>query len=283
MRALLDERGNPVKQAGPAQPVRVLGLSGMPQAGDTLLQVNDEREAREISSKRRQMQREHEFRYQRRITLADISERIKEGELRELNVVVKGDVDGTVEALCDTLVKIPAEEVRLNLIHRGVGPVNLSDVLLAAAANAIIISLHVPTEGQASDRAKREGVDIRSYRIIYEAQEDVEAAMKGMVRPRYEEKVTGVAEVRVVFQSSKSGAVAGSFVLSGVVTRNSRARVKRGSETVYDGRIGSLRRFKDDVREVQTGFECGIGLDGVEGLKERDLIEAYRLVEVKVS
>jgi len=154
-------------------------------------------------------------------------------------------------------------------------------VLLAAAANAIIIALHVPTEGQASERSKREGVDIRSYRIIYEAQEDVAAAMKGMVRPRFEEKITGVAEVRQVFESRKTGAVAGSFVLSGSITRNSRARLKRGTEVVFDGRIGSLRRFKEDVREVTSGFECGIGLDGVEGLREKDTIEAYQLVEVK--
>lgn len=281
VRALLDERGRRIQEGGPSTPVRILGIDGMPQAGDTLIVVAGEREAREISTKRRQMHREHEFRYQKRITLADLSERISKGEIRDLNVVVKGDVDGSVGAVCDSLVKLTSEEVQLRVLHRSVGAVNLSDVLLAAAADAIILAFHVPVEPQAAERARREGVDIRGYQVIYEAVEDVKAAMLGMMQPRFEEKILGVAEVRQIFRTSKFGAVAGSYVLSGAIPRNARVRVRRGESVIFDGKFASLRRFKDDVREVAAGFECGIGVEGFGDIEEKDLLEAYQRVEVK--
>jgi translation initiation factor IF-2 len=279
VRALCNERGDRVKEAGPSTPVEVLGWTGTPQAGDSFAVTRDDREAREIAVKRQQLHREHEYRLRRHMTLSDLYEEIKRGA-NELRLIVKGDVGGSVEALCDALAGIPSEEVKLNFIHRGVGNVNESAVLLAAASDAVIIGFGVRMEQGASEICEREGVDVRLYKVIYEAVEDIKKAMSGLLKPELRETVIGSAEVRQVFRLSRVGAVAGSFVTSGTVRRNAKVRLVRGEEVLFDGSIRSLKRFKEDVREVSAGFECGIGLEGFDAIETGDVLQIYTVEEI---
>jgi translation initiation factor IF-2 len=280
VRALLNERGQRVESAGPATPVEVLGWSAAPQAGDTFAAMNDEREAREVAGKKAQLLREQEFRLHKHVTLTDLYSQIKAGKVSDLLVVLKGDVDGSVEALQDSLTKLSTDEVKLRVIHRGVGQITESDVLLAAASDAVVIGFHVKPDPKAAELAAKEKVDVRLYEIIYEAVENVKDAMSGLLKPEIRESVVGTAEVRKIFRTTKSGTIAGCMVLSGTMTRNARARLLREGQAVWDGKISSLKRFKDDVREVATGYECGVGLEERDDVKEKDLIEAYVLEEV---
>ena len=279
VRAMLDERGMGVVVAGPSRPVQVLGLAGLPQAGDAFHVVENEREAREISQKRQQLRREQEFHRVRRVSLTDIHKQIEMGNIEELRLIIKGDVDGSVEALQDALLQIEHEEVRLSVIHRAVGAISESDILLASASDAIIIGFNVRPDANARDVAAREQVDIRLYRVIYEVVEDIHAALSGLLAPKIEESVQGEAQVRELFQVPRVGTIAGCLVSQGLILRTTSARVLRDGVVIYEGRIGSLRRFKDDVREVQNGFECGIGIENFNDVKVGDVIETYELVE----
>jgi len=279
VRAMNNERGGRVLAAGPSTPVEVLGWSGAPQAGDTFAAMTDEREARELAGKRAQLQREQEFRLHKHVTLTDLYSQIQAGSVGELLVVLKADMDGSVEALEDSLTKLSTEEVKLRIIHRGVGQISESDVLLAAASNAVIIGFHVRPDPKASELASKEKVDVRLYEIIYEVVADVKDAMSGLLKPEIRESVIGTAEVRQVFTTTKSGTIAGCKVVSGTIQRSARARLIREGTAVWDGRIESLRRFKDDVREVAAPLECGIGLEGRDDVKVNDTIEAYVLEE----
>ena len=279
VRAMLDERGVPVDVAGPSRPVQVLGLAGLPQAGDTFHVVENEREARDISQKRQQLRREQEFHRVRRVSLADIHKQIETGNIEELRLIIKGDVDGSVEALQDALLQIEHEEVRLSVIHRAVGAISESDILLASASEAIIIGFNVRPDANAREVAAHERVDIRLYRVIYEVVEDIRAALSGLLAPKIEENVQGEAQVRELFQVPRIGTIAGCLVSQGLIHRTTSARVLRDGVVIYEGRIGSLRRFKDDVREVQNGFECGIGIENFNDVKVGDVIETYELVE----
>ncbi|MCB2204231.1 translation initiation factor IF-2 [bacterium] len=283
VRALLDERGNRVDEATPATPVQVLGFNGSPQAGDAFVVVETERKAREIASTRQQIKRESDFRRVHRTTLDDISEQIKLGGVQDLPIVVKGDVDGSVEALSDSLLKLSNEEVRISVIHKNVGAISESDVLLASASNAIIIGFRVRPNLNARKLAETEDVDIRNYEIIYDAIEDVKSALEGMLRPDISEKVTSTVLVREVFKISKVGVIAGCYVQDGKIHRNSRVRLLRDGIVQFTGGIDSLKRFKDDVREVDSGFECGISLAGYNDIKVGDVIESFEEVEIKRS
>lgn len=280
VRALLNERGTRIADAGPSVPVQIMGFSGMPQVGDSFAVVESESVAREIGNRRRQMRREHEFRQARPITLEDIYDQIKEGEIQELPVIVKGDVGGSVEALSDSLLRLENDEVKIRIIHTGIGAINESDVLLATASNAIIIGFHVRPNAQARALADREKVDIRLYDIIYRVIQDVTDALEGMLKPDIEEQVVGVVEVREIFRAPRVGTIAGCYVQSGNVTRNANIRLIRDGIVVYESTVGSLRRFKEDVREVQSGFECGLTVDGFQDVKQDDTIEVYETREV---
>jgi translation initiation factor IF-2 len=283
VRALLDERGNRVDEAPPATPVQVLGFNGSPQAGDSFVVVETERKAREIASTRQQIKRESDFRSVRRTTLDDISAQIKLGGVQDLPIVVKGDVDGSVEALSDSLLKLSNEEVRISVIHKNVGAISESDVLLASASNAIIIGFRVRPNLNARKLAEVEKVDIRMYEIIYDAIEDVKKALEGMLRPDISEKITATVLVRETFKISKVGVIAGCYVQDGKINRNSRIRLLRDGIVMFTGSIDSLKRFKDDVREVDSGFECGLNLVGFNDIKVGDIIESFEQVEVKRS
>lgn len=275
VRALLNERGRKIEEALPATPVVILGCSGVPQAGDAFIQVEDERTAKEIAFKRQQFNREKERRTTQRITLEDLYRQIQEGSIKELNIIVKADTDGSVEALVDSLTSLDTEEVKIKVIHKGVGLVNDSDILLASASNAVVIGFHVQASVQAEQIAKSENVDVRFYDVIYQAIEDVKAAMSGLLEPEIIEKVLGEAEVRQIFRVSKIGMIAGCYIQTGVAVRNALVRVVRDGEVVHTGVITSLKRFKDDVKEVKTGFECGIGIDDFENVMEGDKLEIY--------
>ncbi len=279
VRAMLDERGLSVATAGPSRPVQVLGLAGLPQAGDTFHVVENEREARDISQKRQQLRREQEFHRVRRVSLSDIHNQIETGNMEELRLIIKGDVDGSVEALQDALLQIEHEEVKLSVIHRAVGAISESDILLASASDAIIIGFNVRPDANAREVAAQERVDIRLYRVIYEVVEDIRAALSGLLAPKIEENVQGEAQVRELFQVPRVGTIAGCLVSQGLIHRTTNARVLRDGVIIYEGRIGSLRRFKDDVREVQNGFECGIGIENFNDVKVGDVIETYERVE----
>jgi len=282
VRALLDERGNNVQEAGPSQPVRVLGFSGVPEAGDSFAVLADEREVRDIAQRRQRLQREQGFRRTKEpTTLEELYAQVQAGEIERLNVILKGDVGGSVEALADELTKLSTEEVKVDVIHRGVGGITDNDVLLAAASAAIIIGFHVRPDARARAAAEREGVDIRSYRVIYEVVDDVRNAMEGLLAPEEREVVLGSAEVRETFKIPKVGTIAGCFVSDGTIPRTARVRVVRDGVEVYEGLIGSLKRFKDDVREVREGYECGINIEGFNDVKVGDVIEAYKIEEVQ--
>jgi len=281
VRAMLDERGHNVEEAGPSVPVQVLGLDGLPQAGDTFHVLENDRQTREISQKRQQLRREQDFHKVRRVSLTAIHDQIAAGEVQELRIIIKGDVDGSVEALQDALLQISNEEVQLNVISRAVGAITENDVLLATASDAIIIGFNVRPDGRAREVAAAEHVDIRMYRVIYEAVEDVKAALSGLLKPTVDERVTGAAAVRETFNVPRLGTIAGCHVSEGAIQRSSTVRLLRDGVIVYEGNVGSLRRFKDDVREVQSGFECGIGIENFTDIKVGDVIEAYEMFEIE--
>ncbi len=281
VRAMFDERGKRVEAAGPSAPVQLTGLDGFPQAGDPFIVMATDREAREISLRRQQLKREQDFRQIHLTTLDDISEQIKQGGVKELAVIVKGDVDGSVEALSDSLMKIAHKEVKLRVIHSGVGMISESDVILAAASNAVIIGFRVRPNLNARRLAEKEKVDIRMYSIIYDAIDDVHQALEGLLSPEKKEEVTGTAEIREIFKVPRAGNIAGCHVQDGKIARNNKVRLVRDGIMIFDGGISSLKRFKDDVREVEAGFECGIGLENYNDMKPGDVIEAYRIVESK--
>tara|TARA_B100000949_G_scaffold138808_1_gene122068 strand:- start:3646 stop:6375 length:2730 start_codon:yes stop_codon:yes gene_type:complete len=281
VKAMQDERGNNVKEAGPSTPVSVLGLDGAPQAGDKFNVFEDEREAKAIATKRTQLQREQSVRTQRHITLDEIGRRIALGDFKELNIILKGDVDGSVEALTDSLLKLSTEEIQVNIIHKAVGPITESDVLLASASDAIIIGFNVRPMGNARQIADKEEIDIRTYSIIYDAINDVKDAMEGMLSPEMKEEVTGTAEIRETFKISKVGTIAGCMVLTGKIFRNSNIRLIREGVVVYTGELASLKRFKDDVKEVSKGYDCGIQIKNYNDIYENDVIEAFQEVAVK--
>ncbi len=280
VRDLFNERGLLVDSARPSQPVLVLGISGIPQAGDSFRVVDDEKEAREIAARRRLAQREREFRHMGIVSLDHLYEQIKAGNMQTLNLIVKGDVDGSVEALGASLEKVSTEEIRVQVIHKSVGAIKETDIMLAASSNALIIGFHLSPNTKIRELAKREGVEIRTYRIIYEVLEDVRSAMEGMLKPEIKEKIVGDVVVRKVFKISKFGTVAGCYVESGTVTRGAKARLIREDVVISEGRISTLRRIQDDVREVATGYECGLTIDNYSDYHEGDRFEIYEVVEV---
>jgi translation initiation factor IF-2 len=280
VRALLDERGRPVLAAGPGIPVQVLGISGVPQSGDVLQGMGADK-ASEIAGTRQRLEREKQLRIKSRgVKLTDISRMLAEGKTAYLNLIIKGDVDGSVQALSDSLGQLSTSEVKVDTVHRGVGAINESDVLLAATAGAIVIGFHVRPTAEARAVAQREGVDIRLYNIIYEAVEDVRAALEGLLTPDEKEVIVGVGEVRNLFKVPRAGTVAGCMVTEGVIDRRHKVRLVRDGIQVYNGELASLKRFKDDVREVREGFECGLNLANFNDVKVGDIIECYRVEEV---
>lgn len=281
VKAMFNERNQRLNEAGPSEPVLILGLNGAPAAGDTFHVIDTEQEARDITNKREQLQREQGLRTQKMLTLDEVGRRLALGDFHELNIIVKGDVDGSVEALSDSLIKLSTEQVQVNVIHKGVGAISESDVSLAAASNAIIIGFQVRPSNSAAKLAENDGVDIRKYSVIYDAIEEVKAAMEGMLAPQVKEQVTATIEVREVFNITKVGLVAGALVKTGKVKRSDKARLIRDGIVIYTGTINALKRFKDDVKEVGTNFECGISLTNCNDIKEGDIIESYEEVEIK--
>ncbi|WP_394973510.1 translation initiation factor IF-2 [uncultured Croceitalea sp.] len=281
VKAMQDERGKTIKKAGPATPVSILGLDGAPQAGDKFNVLDDEREAKQIATKRSQLQREQSVRTQRHITLDEIGRRIALGDFQELNIILKGDVDGSVEALTDSFQKLSTDEIQVNIIHKGVGAITESDVLLASASDAIIIGFNVRPMGNAREIADREEIDIRMYSIIYAAINDLKDAMEGMLSPEIKEEITGTAEIRETFKISKIGTIAGCMVTTGKIFRNSQIRLIRDGVVVFTGELASLKRFKDDVKEVAKGYDCGLQVKNYNDIKELDIVEAFQEVAVK--
>ena len=281
VKALYNERGQKVNEAGPSTPVQILGMSGAPTAGDKFYEMESEAEARQVANKRLQLQREQGLRTQKHITLDEIGRRLAIGNFKELNVIVKGDVDGSIEALSDSLLKLSREEIQINVIHKSVGQISESDVLLASASDAIIIGFQVRPSTGARKLAEQEQIDIRLYSIIYDAIEEVKAAMEGMLEPKFEEKIVANVEIRETFKITKVGTIAGCMVLDGKINRNHSIRVIRDGVVVHTGQLASLKRFKDDVKEVSAGYECGLNIQNFNDIKEGDIIEAYEQVEVK--
>jgi len=281
VRAMFDERGKNVKVAAPSTPVSILGLDGAPQAGDKFNVFEDEREAKQIASKRSQLQREQSVRTQKTLTLDEIGRRIALGDFKELNIILKGDVDGSVEALTDSFQKLSTEEIQVNILHKGVGAITESDVLLASASDAIIVGFNVRPAGNARQLADTEEVDIRTYSIIYDAINDLKDAMEGMLSPDTKEEVLGNVEIREVYKISKIGNIAGCMVVQGKITRNSKIRIIRDSIVIHDGELTALKRFKDDVKEVTKGYDCGVQIKNYNDIAIGDVIESYHIVEVK--
>jgi translation initiation factor IF-2 len=281
VKAMYNERGKRIEEAGPSTPVQILGLNGAPQAGDKFNVMESDKEARDIANKREQLQREQSLRTQKHITLDEIGRRIAIGNFQEINIVVKGDVDGSIEALSDSLIKLGTDEIQVNIIHKGVGQISESDVLLAAASNAIIIGFQVRPSMNARKLAEKEEIDIRLYSIIYDAINEVRDAMEGMLSPEVKEEIVATVEVREVFKIKKVGSVAGCMVREGKITRNTRVRIIRDGIVIYTGNLGSLKRFKDDVKEVVSGYECGLNIDNFNDIKVGDIVEGYQEVEIK--
>ena len=281
IKAMQDERGKIVKKAGPSTPISILGLDGAPQAGDKFNVFEDEKEAKQIASKRSQLQREQSVRTQRHITLDEIGRRIALGEFKELNIILKGDVDGSVEALTDSFQKLSTDEIQVNIIHKGVGAITESDVLLASASDAIVIGFNVRPMGNARDIADKEEIDIRMYSIIYDAINDLKDAMEGMLSPVMKEEITGTAEIRETFKISKIGTIAGCMVTTGKIFRNSSIRLIRDGVVIFTGELSSLKRFKDDVKEVAKGYDCGLQVKNYNDINEGDIVEAFQEVAVK--
>jgi translation initiation factor IF-2 len=281
VKALTNERGQRVEQAGPSTPVQVLGMQGAPTAGDKFNALESEPEAREIANKRLQLQREQGLRTQKHITLDEIGRRLAIGNFKELNIIVKGDVDGSIEALSDSLLKLSTDQIQVNIISKAVGQISESDVLLASASDAIIIGFQVRPSGGARKLAEQEQIDIRLYSIIYDAINEIKAAMEGMLAPTFEEKIVANVEIREIFKISKVGTIAGCMVLDGKITRNSKIRIVREGVVIYTGELASLKRFKDDVKEAATGYECGLNIQNFNNIEVGDIVEAYENVEVK--
>ena len=281
IKAMYNERGYKVDEVGPATPALILGLNGAPQAGDKFNIMDSDREAKDIATKRAQLQREQGLRTQKHITLDEIGRRIAIGNFQELNIIVKGDVDGSVEALSDSLIKLSTPEIQLNIIHKAVGQISESDVLLAAASNAIIVGFQVRPSMSARKLAEKEEIDVRLYSIIYNAIEEIKSAMEGMLSPEVKEEIVATLEIRDIFKVTKVGTVAGCYVKEGKITRNTRVRIIRDGIVIYTGELDSLKRFKDDVREVVGGYECGLNVHNFNDIKVGDIIEGYQEVEVK--
>ena len=280
VRAMFDDKGRKVKKALPSTPVVILGLSEVPDAGELLYEVDDEKTARSLAEKHQEKLREQQIKTDQKVSLDDLFERIKQGEIKDLNIIIKGDVRGSIEALRQSLEKLNTEEVRTNIIHSGVGGITESDIMLASASNAIVVGFNVRPNLNAIEVAKREKVDIRTYRVIYDAIEDIKGAIKGMHAPTIVEEVLGRAEVRATFRLPNGSTIAGIYVLDGKIARNGKVRLLRNDVVIYEGNVASLKRFKDDAREVLSGFEAGLGLENYNDVKEGDLIEAYILKEV---
>ncbi len=283
IKAMFNERNQRVTEAGPATPVLILGMNGAPTAGDTFNVLESEQEAREIAGKREQLQRELGLRTKKRPGLEELGRRRALNDFHELNLVVKGDVDGSVEALSDSLIKLSTPEIQVNVLHKGVGAISESDVTLAAASDAIIIGFQVRPSGAARKEAEKEGVEIRLYSVIYKAIEEVKDAMEGLLAPEIKEEITGTAEVLQTYHISKVGTIAGAIVRDGKIKRSGKVRVIRDGIVIYSGELGSLKRFKDDVKEVTSGYDCGLSVQGYNDIREGDLIECYEEVEVKKS
>jgi len=275
-----NEHGEVIKSAGPATPVSILGLTGAPSAGDKFHVFADERDARAIATKREQLYREQGLRTQKHITLDEIGRRLAIGDFKELNIIVKGDVDGSIEALSDSLLKLSTEEIQVNIVHKGVGAITENDVNLASASDAIIVAFQVRPSVAARKLADAEQIDIRMYSVIYKAIEEIKSAMEGMLSPDIEEKIIGSAEVREAFNITKVGTIAGCYVVDGIIKRSSKVRVIRDGIVTFTGVLGSLKRFKDDVKEVKNNFECGLNIDKYNDIKVGDIIEAFEEVEV---
>ncbi len=278
VRAMLNERGKRVKVAGPSTPVQILGINGVPEAGDRMIIMEDEKSVRDIAHRRQQLKREQDFRQIKLMTLDELSKQIKSGNLKELKLIVKADVDGSAQALTDSLQKIDNDEIDIQVIRRAVGPIAESDVILAAASQAIIIGFHVRPTVKAKELADKENVDIRQYKVIYDVIEDIQKALEGMLEPIEREVVLGTAEIRQVFKVSKIGSIAGCYVQTGKIARNAKVRLIRNDVEIYEGKLASLKRFKEDVREVQSGYECGLSIEGYNDIKEGDIVEAYEVV-----
>ena len=281
VRAMYDERGHRVESAGPSVPVQVSGFDGAPQAGDLFAVLENEAESRAIATKRQQLKREQQFKQMRPITLDEISQDILRGGTKELRLIIKGDVSGSLEALSDSLQKLSRDEAKVTILHKGVGPISESDVMLATASSAVVIGFHVSPTSQARKSAESEGVDIRLYTIIYDCINEIQMALEGLLSPEIKEEITGTAEIRQVFKISKIGTVAGCYVTSGKINRNDRVRILRDGFPVYNSTLSALKRFKDDVREVDTNYECGMSINGFNDIQVGDIVEAYKQVEVK--
>ena len=283
VKAMFNERGQRVMEIGPSQAATILGLNGAPTAGDAFHVMDSDQEAREIANKREQLAREQGLRTMKRVDLNEIGRRIALGNFKELNIIVKGDVDGSIEALSDSLLKLSTEKIQVNVIQKSVGQISENDVNLAAASDAIIVAFQVRPSAAARKLAEQEGVDIRTYSVIYDAIEEVRDAMEGMLSPEIKEEVTAQVEVRQVYHISKVGTVAGAYVIEGKVSRSNKARVIRDGIVVHTGEINALKRFKDDVKEVNTNFECGISIVNYNDLKEGDIIETFQEIEIKAK
>jgi len=280
VRAMFDDHGRRVDEATPSMPVEILGFDGVPEAGDPFQVTDDEKTARQVGSKRQELKRVEEARNVKKITLDNIFDSIQEGEIQELKVVIKGDVHGSVEALQNALERLSTGEIRLVVIHASAGAINEGDVMLASASNAIVVGFHVRPTPRAQAAAEREKVEIRKYNIIYDAVEDIRSAMEGMLAPDLKEEVIGLVEVRDTFKVPKIGVIAGSYVTEGKITRDAKVRVYRDGVQIYEGEIGSLKRFKDDAKSVDAGYECGVGIEKFNDIQIGDQIEAYLVREV---
>ena len=281
VRVMTNENGKELKAAGPSVPVEITGLAETPNAGDVFDAVSDERLARELVEQRKQKAKEELFNAKQKVTLDNLFDQLSEGDLKELNIIVKADVQGSVEAVRDSLVKLSNDEVRVNVIHGGVGAINESDVMLAQTSGAIIVGFNVRPDGVAKAAAERDGVDMRMYRVIYDCIEEIKAAMKGMLAPKFRENQLGTAEVRNVYKISGVGTIAGCYITNGKVSRSCQIRVVRDGIVISEDKIDSLRRFKDDVKEVAQGYECGIGLEKFSDIKEGDIFEAFVMEEYR--
>jgi translation initiation factor IF-2 len=278
---MVDDKGRNIKEASPSTPVSVLGFTDVPNAGDTAFVVEDEKMAKQVIDERETKLKNAAANSNQKVSLDDVFNKINEGQMKELNIIIKADVQGSVEALKTSLEKLSNDEVKVVVVHGGVGAINKSDVMLAGVSNAIIIGFNVRPDSDGKSQAESTGVDIKLYSVIYEAIDDVEAAMKGLLAPKYKEVITGRAQVRSVFKISSVGEVAGSYVISGKIVRNSKVRIYRNDVKIFEGDINNLKRFKDDAKEVAQGYECGISVEGFSGFAENDEIETYIIEEIK--
>ena len=277
---MTNDRGERVKSAGPSDPVEVIGFNDVPEAGDTISAVDDDKLSRQVAEERRDKMRAALIKEQQKTTLDDLFSQISAGQVKDLNIIIKADVQGSVEAVRQSLEKLSNDEVRVHTIHGGVGAITESDVMLASTSNAIIVGFNVRPDANARDMAEREKIDVRLYRVIYQAIEDVQNAMKGLLAPKFKEVLLGHADVRQTFRVSGVGTIAGAYVTDGKIVRNAQIRLLRDNVVIHEGKIDSLKRFKDDAKEVATGYECGIGIAGYNDIKENDVIECFEMQEI---